>query len=101
MNLKTTLFCIPILATVGAVIALVACSSDSDSPPSGNLDSRAAAVAGAVDTHCGARSVTLSEAACKAGTPAEGEDAGDEGSTDADGGAVADNDDYGPTEFNS
>ena len=93
------------LALAGVGVGLVACSSSgSTSAPS--YTSTAAAVAGAADTHCGTKTITVSQAACKA-APDDQEHADadtDAGDTDTDGGADMGDmggDDYGPTLFNS
>jgi hypothetical protein len=82
MNFEKSMFRWPIVGVVTLGVAIVACSSDDTSDSGPRYDSTAAAVAGAPDTHCGGKVVTVSEAACKA-APAE-EHGHDHADADAD-----------------
>lgn len=88
MHFQRTILGSSMLALAGVGVALVACSSDSSS--AARYDSTAAAVDGAPDTHCGGKTVTIDQAACKA-APDDHADAG----ADTGGG------EYGATQFNS
>ena len=101
MSIEKTFFRGSVLSVVGTAIGLVACSSSSSPSASETYTSTAAAVAGAADSHCGAKTVTISQAACKAAPAADNADAApDNGDTDG-GTDDCNQSDYGATLNNS
>jgi hypothetical protein len=85
-----------VLAVIGSLSLVVACSSSKTSD-SGTTTSTAAAVMGAADSHCAGKPVVVADpAVCKAI-----HDAGTAGDGGADAGMDDGTGDYGPTSYNS
>jgi hypothetical protein len=106
MHFEKTFLGLAIVSSVSAGVGLVACSSSDESKGSGGgFGSTAAAVAGAADGHCGTKTITVSEAACKeTGSEGDHDHDHDHGGGDADAGDAeggGDMSEYGATLHNS
>jgi hypothetical protein len=96
----STLHLAAIFGVGACALVVAACSSSKTNDTPALVTSTAAAVSGAPDTHCGAKTVVAMAALCNV-KPDAGD--GDAGSADggADGGAAADDNEFGETLSNS